>query len=511
MHLFWILFRQGRIQREANSKMRKRRRNETDAAGVAQNRRCHRCLSSSSHMIISPLPSLAAPLSSPSVIGCLILTVLTLCRLQWMSYLELMHRLYQSVGTCFGRFLFWMPCLLTSPLLLFALLSPYSLHSQVGGPMSGSSIRLSSLLFFGSATSTAAAAESFSQGSFSLNSLLSKTAVTRKHSLWIFNWQFATTSFLILSFFLFLCLLGLHLNSFIPHFEPLYYDRHQLLQQYRRLKRSLNEQQSQIELREHKAQRRQSNRRRRRDTSSSLATLVISNPSDTDAKLASNGTRPPTIDLLTSGPVAAGVNLSTASTTAFFRHNCPLPNHDHHLEDSTEKAPFPPSASHSSSSSSSPLDHSTGSSDSWMLYDDHSSDTANAEETDPDTDAFIDILDDAHLDESPPNVLLFSESSSPGQQQHIRLEFSAHNRLFRLQLHSNSERVFAQDAVFETASGKPISYDTSNVVRGHLEGLSPLQYRNILLYTNHYFSFPQTTRMPSLRALSPVRAFWMAT
>ena len=203
--------------------------------------------------------------------------------------------------------------------------------------------------------------------------------------------------------------------------------------------------------------------------------------------------------LLTS---AAAVNLSTASTTAFFRHNCPLPNDiDHHhqyhqqhqqhqsslAEDSTEKVLLLPHLNQLPTADDHHLHppYSTNAPDSdWLLYGDlQAKDDQEEEEDDPDTDASIDILEEGEAAEevAPGAEVLESvavdiedsksaAADDDGLVEHIRVEFTAHNRLFRLRLHSNSERVFAPDAVLEMADGRPIHYEMSNVIRGHLEG-----------------------------------------
>ncbi|XP_037573303.1 disintegrin and metalloproteinase domain-containing protein 10 [Dermacentor silvarum] len=50
----------------------------------------------------------------------------------------------------------------------------------------------------------------------------------------------------------------------------------------------------------------------------------------------------------------------------------------------------------------------------------------------------------------------------------IRLEFAAHNRLFRLRMKRDTS-VFSPDVTFESSSRGPISYDTSNVLKGYIE------------------------------------------
>lgn len=301
---------------------------------------------------------------------------------------------------------------------------------------------------------------------------------------------------------------GLHLNSFIPHFEPLYYDRQLLVEQYRRLKQSQavkkakNDEHNQ-QLVEHqqvlqKAQekrkreattRARTSRRRRRDTS-----LVILPSTSSSTTEDSDGD-----DLLSSGPPES-LNLSTASTTAFFRHNCPMPNieHDHNglLEDITEKVLQPKPTAAQLLTSTLDVGHSTeaaDSSDRWLLYGDRTdADEVErmAEEVDPDTDASIDIVEEGEEEEPSESVVLNSRSADGhGGEEHIRVEFTAHNRLFRLRLHSNSERVFAPDVVIEMADGRPISYDMSNVVRGHLEGKTYLDVFILILRFLCYFLF----------------------
>ncbi|XP_077562411.1 disintegrin and metalloproteinase domain-containing protein 10-like [Haemaphysalis longicornis] len=50
----------------------------------------------------------------------------------------------------------------------------------------------------------------------------------------------------------------------------------------------------------------------------------------------------------------------------------------------------------------------------------------------------------------------------------IRLEFAAHNRLFKLRMKRDTS-VFSPDVAFESSSRGPISYDTSNVLKGYIE------------------------------------------
>lgn len=50
----------------------------------------------------------------------------------------------------------------------------------------------------------------------------------------------------------------------------------------------------------------------------------------------------------------------------------------------------------------------------------------------------------------------------------IRLEFAAHNRLFKLRMKRDTS-VFSPDVAFESSSKGPISYDISNVLKGYIE------------------------------------------
>ncbi|KAJ6222620.1 hypothetical protein RDWZM_001165 [Blomia tropicalis] len=267
---------------------------------------------------------------------------------------------------------------------------------------------------------------------------------------------------------------GLRLNSFIPHFEPLYYDRGELLQQYTRLKRSVNEKQTIVE--QHRL-----NGNRKRDTSQ-LHPIVIplnvaklnpsTNKSSMTMAIATTTTTTSTTSTITTTATTIRNELidqsgsgtskqhqqSTASTTAFYRHNCPTPEHHHHhhhhsVEDSTEKG-LP---NHTTNSNNN--EHSTKSTlndvvDGWLQYEPER-DIINDHDTD--TDASIDI-DENEM-----------EHKSIDSKPHIRIEFTAHNRHFRLILYSHSERVFADNPIFETSHGATIPYDLTKVVRGHLE------------------------------------------
>ncbi len=56
------------------------------------------------------------------------------------------------------------------------------------------------------------------------------------------------------------------------------------------------------------------------------------------------------------------------------------------------------------------------------------------------------------------------------QQNEIKLNFSAHNRLFRLVIKSDNS-LFTPDVVIESSTRGVINYDTSNVIKGYLEGM----------------------------------------
>jgi len=66
------------------------------------------------------------------------------------------------------------------------------------------------------------------------------------------------------------------------------------------------------------------------------------------------------------------------------------------------------------------------------------------------------------------NARLSNNRNNPPNE--IKLNFSAHNRLFRLVIKSDNS-LFTPDVVFESSSKGVFNYDTSNVIKGYLEGM----------------------------------------
>lgn len=195
-------------------------------------------------------------------------------------------------------------------------------------------------------------------------------------------------------------IVGLNLNSFIPHFEPLYYDQHKLLRQYEQL------------VARHTAK---VNERRRRS-------VVLAAGHDQSAEVS------PVI--LNTKDIQRNMGLHNSKTNA-----------------TTTTAP------------------SSG----------------------------RDISNASHL--SPQDVITLGtlDASDSGHRAHdgdfIRIQFTAHNRLFSLKLFRDPSRVFATDTVIEsTTEAAHLHPHAVKVVHGHLEGMLTLMARHRDIAITH-FSF----------------------
>lgn len=215
---------------------------------------------------------------------------------------------------------------------------------------------------------------------------------------------------------------GLQLNSFVSHFEPLYYDRHQLLQQYTRLKQNLSDKKSKL-LRLRNQQKYDEKWTNEPAKTTNAKSTVIKNSlnskkrqsSQTQSDPSNQQPRGQVMWKMNQTSETGAVNISnititTTTTTAFVRHNCPTPSID------------------------------------------------------------LNSTVQSHLAEELEVSVGGGQSVADEPNDVIMVEFKAHNRHFRLLLQSKSERVFAPDVQFESSLRDHIHYDTGNVVHGHLHG-----------------------------------------
>lgn len=297
------------------------------------------------------------------------------------------------------------------------------------------------------------------------------------------------------------------MNNFIPHFEPLYYDRHRFLHQYTRLKRNIVERKQQTK-QQNESNGKQSNGTNELNDGTSIKTDANNktmsviyhsntvdintddyhnnnyqnnrddhhyhpapgpNDSQRDQKMipdSDSKTFP--IDINNNGNNSSMIMVTSASTTttstmttaminftattiAFLRHNCPLPAiydpyyyHHDHIHDTAEEQLYHHYHNHYQVDQQELI---------GQNFDNSKDYSRHAKEFNPEVDMDQELSQDYH-------------------SKKIRLEFSSHNRKFNLVLQSQSETVFAPDVVFESTKRNQFAYDMTNVIIGHLEGLT---------------------------------------
>lgn len=76
------------------------------------------------------------------------------------------------------------------------------------------------------------------------------------------------------------------------------------------------------------------------------------------------------------------------------------------------------------------------------------------------------------------SYLLQNQAINSRQDNQIRVNFSAHNRMFRLILNTD-DSLFAEDVIFESTKRGFFKYDINHVIKGYLEGFTHFQ-QNII-------------------------------
>lgn len=286
------------------------------------------------------------------------------------------------------------------------------------------------------------------------------------------------------------------MNNFIPHFEPLYYDRHRFLHQYTRLKRNIVEQRKQQTKQPNEnSKTNELNDETSINSDANNKTKSVINHSNTvdiniddyhnnnyqnnrddhhyhpapgpndsqrdqkmipDSKTSSidsnnNNVNNSSMIMVTSASTTTTSTMTTAminftaTTIAFLRHNCPLPTiydsyyyHHDHIHNIAEES----------------------------FHKHYQIDRQEMIGPNFDTSKEYDKEFNGQ------NLEIDSDQElNHDYPKKIRLEFSSHNRKFNLVLQSQSETVFAPDVVFESTKRNKFVYDMTNVIIGHLEGL----------------------------------------